>query len=95
MGWYSLHFDPISPYIDLRDTPKEWKMVNGTHPTILWFENWSYDPITRHFLGDIVFDRENPSNTFYDVSKYTYDLKFSEDFLEIEEGERREFDENG
>ena len=70
-------------------------MKNGTHPKTLWFDTWSYDPSTRHFQGDIIFDKNNKSNTYYGVWKYTYDLKFSEDFLEIEEGERREYNETG
>ena len=31
-GWYSLHFDPVAPYIDHSKTPKTWTYANGTHP---------------------------------------------------------------
>lgn len=67
-------------------------MDDGTHPHNLTFDKWTYDTSSRHFYGDIIFDKNNKSNTYYGIAKYTYDLKFSEDFLEIEQGERREYD---
>lgn len=51
--------------------------------------------MTRHFRGDLVFDLYNKSNTYYGAERYSYDLKFSEDFLEIDEGERTEYDKHG
>jgi len=30
-GWYSLHFDPVDPYIDHSKTPEDWKSADGTH----------------------------------------------------------------
>lgn len=95
MGWFSLHFDPENPYVDHSATPDSWTLDDKTHPDKFFFENWSYNESTRHFIGDLIFDKTNKSNTYYGAARYSYDLKFSEDFLEIDEGERREYDKDG
>lgn len=90
-----MHFDPLNPYVDHSKTPNSWTLKNGTHPDRFFFENWSYDPKSRHFKGDLIFDKNDKNNTYYEAERYSYDLKFSEDFLEIDEGERREYDKEG
>lgn len=65
-------------------------MEDGTHPQKLPFSDWSYDAETRHFEGHIVFD-----SPYFGLKSYFYNLTFSEDFLEISEGERQGFDTDG
>ena len=43
----------------------------------------------------MIVDKNNKSNTYYKTWRFSYDLKFSEDFLEIDEGERREYGPDG
>ena len=84
LGWYSLHFDKKAPYIDHSTTPKSWSFENGVHPQRFYFQNWTYNEETRHFIGNVNFD-ESP---YFGLSRYTYNLTFSEDFTEIIEGVR-------
>jgi len=91
IGWYSMHFDPERPYIDHSTTPKSWAFDNGTHGERFYFvDGWTYDIETRHFKGAVEF----PS-PYFGLSKYVYDLKFSEDFTEILEGMRYGYDVEG
>ena len=87
MGWYSLHFDPVAPYVDHSTTPKSWAFDNGTHAERFWFEDWSYNETSRNFVGTCNF----PS-PYFGLSKYVYNLTFSKDFTEIEEGIRHGYD---
>lgn len=89
-GWYSLHFDPEGPYVDHSTTPETWILSNGTHPKKLPFSNWSYDPETRRFEGTVVFPLP-----YFGLSSYFYNLTFSKDFLEIEDGYRTGYDTQG
>ena len=90
MGWYSIHFDPVAPYVDHSTTPKSWAFNNGTHPQRFMFEDWSYNETTRNFIGSAKF----PS-PYFGLSKYVYNLTFSKDFTEIEEGIRHGYDTTG
>ena len=84
LGWYSLHFDPKDPYLDHSTTPVSWAYENGTHPQRFYFEkDFSYNKETRHFLGTVNF-----GSPYFGLSKYVYNLTFSEDFTEIIEGVR-------
>jgi len=54
------------------------------------FSNWKYDNETRHFEGDIVFD-----SLYFGLSKYFYNLTFTDDFIEISHGIRQGFNKDG
>ena len=92
MGFFSIHFDPETPYVDHSKTPEDWKTDDGTHPQKLYFENWQYDNQTRNFKGAIIF---GPDNKYYGAAEYRYDLTFGEDFTEIKDGYRYSVDETG
>lgn len=65
-------------------------MEDQTHPKKIKFRNWTYDNEKRHFEGYAVFD-----STYFGLSKYFYNLTFSDDFVEISEGVRQGFDTDG
>ena len=90
MGWYSLHFDPVAPYVDHSTTPKSWAYKDGTHPKKFYFSNWTYNEQTRNFVGTTAFEKD-----YFGLGKYIYNLTFSEDFTEIFSGVRHGFDRNG
>ena len=76
--------------MDHSTTPESWAFANGTHPKKLPFSNWSYNEKTRTFVGSIVFDSD-----YFGLSKYVYNLTFSEDYTEILQGVRDGFNRKG
>lgn len=90
VGWYSLHFDPDGPFLDLTSTPEDWLFDNGTHPGKLQFANYSYDVAKRHFEGIV-----DLGGDYYDISYHAFNLTFTEDFAEIETGYREDWSRTG
>lgn len=91
-GIASYHFSEEESYISYAAAPPIWRLDDGSSPPEKKpFEETSYDPHIRIFKGVINWTPVS----FHGDSKWVYEIKFSEDFMEIEGGEVTAYDIEG
>ena len=82
----SFHFDNKRPFIDFTNTRKGDPFANGTPPGKVYFlPGWEYSQEQRMFRGKISSAKNDQS----------YEIKFDEDFINIEKSEQTVYDKNG
>lgn len=90
-GLASYHFSEEESYISYAAAPPIWRLDNGQPPPEKkLFENCSFNPETRTFTADVNWTPV----AFHGDAKWVYRIVFSEDFMEIESGEVKAYDDH-